>query len=60
MTPQRAAAAIVAAAGGRKPVVIVDRPDMRLVFGLFGGPRGLSRRLVHGAYKPLLKERGRS
>jgi 3-dehydrosphinganine reductase len=59
MTPQRAAAAIVAAAGGRKPVVIVDRPDMRLVFGLFGGPRGLSRRLVHGAYKPLLKARGR-
>jgi hypothetical protein len=38
--------------------VIVDRPDMRLVFGIFGGPRGLSRSLVHGAYKPLL--RGRS
>jgi NAD(P)-dependent dehydrogenase (short-subunit alcohol dehydrogenase family) len=58
MSPERAAAAIVAAAAGSKPVVIVDRPDMRLVFGLFGGPRGISRRLVHGAYKPLLKSRG--
>jgi 3-dehydrosphinganine reductase len=59
MKPQRAAAAIVAAASGGKPVVIVDRADMRLVFGLFGGPRGISRRLVHGAYKPLLKARRR-
>ena len=50
--------AIVAASGGRKAVVIVDRPEMRLVFGLFGGPRGISRSLVHGAYKPLLKTRG--
>lgn len=58
MSPERAAAAIVAAAGGSKPVVIVDRPDMRIVFGVFGGPRGISRRLVHGAYKPLLKSRG--
>jgi hypothetical protein len=33
---------------------------MRAVFGLFGGPRGLSRMLVHGAYKPLLKSRGSS
>jgi len=59
MSPQRVADAIVAATGGRKAVVVVDRPDMRLVFGLFGGPRGLSRALVHGAYKPLLKSRGR-
>jgi hypothetical protein len=58
MSPERVAAAIVAAAGGRKAVVIVDRPQMRAVFGLFGGPRGLSRMLVHGAYKPLLKSRG--
>ena len=43
---------------GGKAVVIVDRPQMRAVFGLFGGPRGLSRMLVHGAYKPLLKSRG--
>jgi NAD(P)-dependent dehydrogenase (short-subunit alcohol dehydrogenase family) len=59
MSPERAAAAIVAAASGRKPVVVVDKPQMRLVFGLFGGPRGLSRTLVHGAYKPLLKSRAR-
>ncbi|MGH2850797.1 MAG: SDR family NAD(P)-dependent oxidoreductase [Solirubrobacteraceae bacterium] len=58
MSPERAAAAIVAAAGGRKAVVVVDRAQMRLVFGLFGGPRGLSRSLVHGAYKPLLRSRG--
>ena len=57
MPAQYAAAAILKATAGRKPVVIVDRPDMRLVFGLFGGPRGISRRLVHGAYKPLLKGR---
>lgn len=57
MAPDYAAAAILKAATGSKPVVIVDRPDMRLVFGLFGGPRALSRRLVHGAYKPLLKGR---
>ena len=58
MSPERAARAIVAAAGGRKAVVVVDRAQMRLVFGLFGGPRGLSRSLVHGAYKPLLRSRG--
>ncbi len=57
MSPQYAARAIVAASTGRKTVVVVDRPDMRLVFGLFGGPRGLSRTLVHGAYKPLLRAR---
>jgi len=59
MAPERVAAAIAAAAGGGKAVVIVDRAQMRAVFGLFGGPRGLSRRLVHGAYKPLLKSRPR-
>lgn len=59
MSPERAAAAIIAAAGGRKAVVVVDRPQMRAVFGLLGGPRGLSRMVVHGAYKPLLKSRGR-
>jgi short-subunit dehydrogenase len=58
MSPERVAAAIAAAAGGGKAVVIVDRPQMRAVFGLFGGPRSLSRKLVHGAYKPLLKSRG--
>jgi short-subunit dehydrogenase len=58
MAPERVAAAIAAAAAGGKAVVIIDRPQMRAVFGLFGGPRGLSRKLVHGAYKPLLKSRG--
>ena len=58
MAPERVADAIVAASGGRKAVVIADRAQMRLVFGLFGGPRGLSRSLVHGAYKPLLRSRG--
>jgi NAD(P)-dependent dehydrogenase (short-subunit alcohol dehydrogenase family) len=57
MSPERAADAIVAATGSRKAVVVIDRPQMRLVFGLFGGPRGLSRTLVHGAYKPLLASR---
>jgi short-subunit dehydrogenase len=57
MSPEHAARAILAAAGGRKAVVVVDRPQMRLVFGLFGGPRGLSRSMVHGAYKPLLRSR---
>jgi short-subunit dehydrogenase len=58
MSPERVAAAIAAAATGGKAVVIVDRPQMRAFFGLFGGPRGLTRKLVHGAYKPLLKSRG--
>jgi 3-oxoacyl-[acyl-carrier protein] reductase len=58
MSPERVAAAIASAASGGKAVVIVDRPQMRAVFGLFGGPRGLSRMMVHGAYKPLLKSRG--
>lgn len=57
MAPERVAAAIARAAAGGKAVVIIDRPQMRAVFGFFGGPRGLSRMLVHGAYKPLLKSR---
>jgi NAD(P)-dependent dehydrogenase (short-subunit alcohol dehydrogenase family) len=57
MSADYAARAIVRAAAGSKPVVVVDRPDMRLVFGIFGGPRAISRRLVHGAYKPLLRSR---
>jgi NAD(P)-dependent dehydrogenase (short-subunit alcohol dehydrogenase family) len=57
MSPDRVAQAIVAAAAGSKPLVIVDRPHLRAVFKLFGGPRGLSRSIVHGAYKPLLRSR---
>jgi NAD(P)-dependent dehydrogenase (short-subunit alcohol dehydrogenase family) len=57
MTPERAAAAVVRAGAGRKAVVIIDRPQMRLLFGVLGGPRGLARVGVHGAFKPLLKGR---
>jgi NAD(P)-dependent dehydrogenase (short-subunit alcohol dehydrogenase family) len=58
MSPEYAADAIVKAAGGRAPLVIVDRPHLRTLFKLLGGPRGLTRTVVHGAYKPLLKTRG--
>jgi NAD(P)-dependent dehydrogenase (short-subunit alcohol dehydrogenase family) len=57
MSPEYVARAIVAAADGSKPIVIVDRPHLRAVFKLLGGPRGLSRKVVHDAYKPLLKSR---
>ncbi len=60
MSPEYAARAVVKAAGGRSTVVIIDRPQMRTVFKLLGGPRGLSRSAVHGAFKPLLKSRGGS
>jgi 3-oxoacyl-[acyl-carrier protein] reductase len=60
LAPERVAKAIVSATSSGKAVVIVDRPEMRLVFGLFGGPRGLSRSLVHRAYKPLLTSRDES
>lgn len=57
MTPEYVAQRIVAAAAGRSPVVIIDRPYLRVFFKLMGGPRGLLRTVVHGAYKPLLKSR---
>ena len=57
MTPQAAAAAIVRAASSGKPVTVIDRPHMRFVFGLLGGPRGLGRAIVHSAYKPVLRFR---
>jgi NAD(P)-dependent dehydrogenase (short-subunit alcohol dehydrogenase family) len=57
MSPGRVARAIVRAAGGRKVVVVIDRQPLRSVFALLGGPRGLSRMIIHGAYKPLLKSR---
>jgi short-subunit dehydrogenase len=60
MSAERVARAVVAAAAGRRPLVIVDRPHLRAVFKLLGGPRGLSRAIVHGAYKPLLRSRGGS
>ncbi len=58
MRPTRVARAIVRAAGGRKPVVVIDRQPLRAVFAALGGPRWLSRKVVHGAYKPLLRSRG--
>jgi NAD(P)-dependent dehydrogenase (short-subunit alcohol dehydrogenase family) len=60
MPADHVAQAIVKAAAGRAPLVIVDRPHLRLVFKLFGGPRGLSRAIVHDAYKPLLRSRRKS
>ena len=45
------------AAGASSPRVIVDRPHLRAVFRVFGGPRGLSRAIVRDAYKPLLRSR---
>lgn len=57
MSADYVAGAIVRAAGGRAQLVIVDRPQLRAVFKLLGGPRRLSRMVVHGAYKPLLKSR---
>ncbi|MGD0198504.1 MAG: SDR family oxidoreductase [Solirubrobacteraceae bacterium] len=60
MTVDYVAAAIVKAASGKAALVIVDKPHLRAVFKLFGGPRGLSRAIVHDAYKPLLRSRARS
>ncbi len=57
MAPERVARSIVRVASGGKPVVIIDRPSMRLLFGALGGPRGLLRRAVHGAFKRLLASR---
>ncbi len=58
MSADRVAGAIVKAASGRSPLVIVDRPHLRAVFRLLGGPRTLSRAIVHDAYKGLLRSRG--
>jgi short-subunit dehydrogenase len=57
MSPERVARVIVEAAAGKAPLVIVDRPHLRAVFKLLGGPRGLSRAIVRDAYKPLLRSR---
>ncbi len=57
MNPSRVAAAIARAAGGRRPVVVIDRPHLRLVFNLLGGPRRLRLKVVHDAFKGLLDGR---
>lgn len=55
MSPDYLAAAIVRSLDSRNPVVIVDKPHLRAVFNLWGGPRRLRLAAVHGAYKKLLK-----
>jgi NAD(P)-dependent dehydrogenase (short-subunit alcohol dehydrogenase family) len=57
MDPKSVARAIARAAAGRRPVVVIDRPHLRLVFNLLGGPRRLRLKVVHDAFKGLLKGR---
>jgi NAD(P)-dependent dehydrogenase (short-subunit alcohol dehydrogenase family) len=57
MDPRRAARAIARAAGGRRPVVVVDRPPLRVVFTLLAGPRRLRLRIIQDAFKGVLKAR---
>jgi short-subunit dehydrogenase len=57
MKPELVARAIVRAAGGSRPVVVVDKPHLRLAFKLMGGPRRLRLAVVHSAFKTLLAER---
>lgn len=57
MKPEFVARAIVRAAEGSKPVVVVDKPHLRVAFGLMGGPRWLRLAVVHTAFKTLLRER---
>jgi NAD(P)-dependent dehydrogenase (short-subunit alcohol dehydrogenase family) len=57
MSPARVAHAIERAASGRAPVVVIDRPHLRAVFNLLGGPRRLRLKVVHDAFKGLLKDR---
>ena len=57
MTAEQVARTIVKAAGESSPLVIADRPHLRAVFRILGGPRGLSRKIVHDAYKSLLRSR---
>jgi NAD(P)-dependent dehydrogenase (short-subunit alcohol dehydrogenase family) len=57
LSPEHLAKAIVKALDSRGPVTIVDRPHLRAVFNLWGGPRLVRLGAVHGAYKELLKTR---
>ncbi|HWH12387.1 MAG TPA: SDR family oxidoreductase [Solirubrobacteraceae bacterium] len=57
MSPARVAHAIERAAAGRAPVVVIDRPHLKAVFNLLGGPRRLRLKVVHDAFKGLLKDR---
>ncbi|HWF73493.1 MAG TPA: SDR family oxidoreductase [Solirubrobacteraceae bacterium] len=58
MDPARVAKDIEAAAGGSSTVAVVDRPHLRLVFKLMGGPRRLRLLIVADAFKKLLRARG--
>jgi 3-oxoacyl-[acyl-carrier protein] reductase len=60
MDPARVARDIEAAAGGSSTVVVIDRPHLRLVFKLMGGPRKVRLLVVADAFKKLLRTRERS
>lgn len=57
MDPARVARDIEAAARGSSTVVVIDRPHLRLVFKLMGGPRRLRLMVVADAFKKLLRAR---
>ncbi len=57
MKPEVVARAIVRAAQRSAPVVVVDKPHLRLAFNVMGGPRRLRLAVVHSAFKTLLRER---
>jgi short-subunit dehydrogenase len=59
MDPARVARDIEAAASGSSTVVVIDRPQLRLVFKLMGGPRRIRLLIVADAFKKLLKNRSR-
>ena len=58
MSPEYAAKAIVRAAESGGPVVVIDKPHLRLAFNLMGGPRRLRLWVVGDAFKKLMRERG--
>jgi 3-oxoacyl-[acyl-carrier protein] reductase len=60
MDPARVARDIERAARGSSTVVVIDRPHLRLVFKLMGGPRRLRLLIVADAFKQLLRARTRS
>jgi 3-oxoacyl-[acyl-carrier protein] reductase len=57
MDPARVARDIEAAANGSSTVAVVDRPHLRLVFKLMGGPRRLRLLIVADAFKKLARAR---
>ncbi|MDQ6779462.1 MAG: SDR family oxidoreductase [Actinomycetota bacterium] len=59
MDPARVARDIETAARGSSTVAVVDRPHLRLVFKLMGGPRRLRLLIVADAFKKLLRTRKR-